>query len=162
MSEWVLRCPEPETWAKRVRAHSTPGEGGCLLWTGRLDHWGYGKFGFVEGGGRRMTGAHRAAWLAICGEIPPGLAIDHLCRTHACVNVEHMELVTGRVNTLRADHSGKAGHSGKPAGAVLHSCGRHGREDGYERMYPDGYTRWTCRICRRVNVRRYRSTLRAA
>jgi hypothetical protein len=35
------------------------------------------------------------------GPIPDGLTIDHLCRTPACVNPEHMEPVTMAENIRR-------------------------------------------------------------
>jgi hypothetical protein len=45
--------------------------------------------------------AHRVAYESVHGPIPPGLVIDHLCRNPACINVEHMEAVSDRVNILR-------------------------------------------------------------
>lgn len=45
--------------------------------------------------------AHRVAYARVHGPIPPGLQVDHLCRTRACINPDHLEAVTGRVNTLR-------------------------------------------------------------
>ena len=66
---------------------------GCWNWTGPL-HGGDGTF---DG-----TGAHRAAFQFVRGNIPEGLHLDHLCRNKACVNPEHLEPVTKRENTLRA------------------------------------------------------------
>lgn len=54
---------------------------------------------YIRMGGRY---AHRISWEKVNGPIPKGLTIDHLCRKKHCVNVEHMELVTQRVNTRRA------------------------------------------------------------
>jgi len=45
--------------------------------------------------------AHRFAYEALVGPIPEGLKLDHLCRNRACVNPDHTEPVTDRVNTLR-------------------------------------------------------------
>jgi hypothetical protein len=36
-------------------------------------------------------------------EIPSGMEPDHLCRVHCCVNPQHVEVVTGRINTLRGE-----------------------------------------------------------
>src|SRR6187399_713640 len=48
----------------------------CWLWTGALDHYGYGAFHF-DGNARR---AHRLAYAWLVGPIPSGLTLDHLCR----------------------------------------------------------------------------------
>jgi hypothetical protein len=69
---------------------------GCWIWTAALND-GYGVFWT----GERNTYAHRFAYEQLVGEIPTGLQIDHLCRNRSCVNPEHMEPVTGRVNILR-------------------------------------------------------------
>ena len=71
---------------------------GCLNWTGPLDPKGYGRFKDRHTGQVR---AHRVAWVLKNGPIVNGLTIDHLCRNKACVNVEHMELVTASVNSRR-------------------------------------------------------------
>lgn len=154
---WILSCPHPEEWRRRIARWSALRADGCVEWTGKCDRDGYGAFRYTTEGKQRYTGAHRAAWLAYKGNIPPRLVIDHLCRNRACVNVEHMELVTTRENVIRSDHSGKKGRSGKPRDAMLHSCSRHGREDGYEYLTKSGYIAWTCRICRRARLARYRS-----
>lgn len=147
---------------ERLAARSTPGPGGCILWTGAVDHSGYGKFPLTLDGVKRMTGAHRASWMAHRGDIQGDLVVDHLCRVRSCVNVDHMELVSNRVNTLRGDHTGKRGRSGKHANALLHSCGKHGRADGYLKAYGDGYTRWVCRPCAANRRARHRARLAAA
>lgn len=156
-----------DNYAARVRARLadriavTPA--GCWEWTGSRDRHGYGRMKVLVEGVKRETGAHRASWIVHRGAIPnPTLQTDHLCRNRACINPDHMELVTNQVNTLRSDHSGKAGRSGRRRGRQLHSCGKHGRQDGYLRTQPDGYTRWECRICRRARVRLWRLRQRQA
>lgn len=73
--------------------------GGCWIWSGRLDASGYGLTSFRSNGSVR--GAHRWAYLTAIGPIPDGLQIDHLCRTRACVNPLHMEVVTFEENMRR-------------------------------------------------------------
>lgn len=70
---------------------------GCWFWVGTRNHKGYGRSKLA---GIRTT-AHRAAYTILVGPIPAGLQIDHLCRTHACVNPAHLEVVTPRENFLR-------------------------------------------------------------
>jgi hypothetical protein len=72
---------------------------GCWLWTAALRN-GYGVIGI----GRKGSGvarAHRLAYEWYRGPIPPGLVLDHLCRTPSCVNPDHLEAVTDQVNLRR-------------------------------------------------------------
>lgn len=109
-----------------------PDLGPCLLWTATLDRDGYGKFW----NGSKIVAAHRHAYEADQGPIPPGLTIDHLCRVHACVRGHHLEAVTNRVNILRgvspsAVHATKtrcpAGHPYDEANTYVHQGRRHCR-----------------------------------
>lgn len=74
----------------------------CWLWTGHLNNNGYGKIGDE---GRRSVYAHRAMYELLIAPIPPGLTIDHLCRTPACVNPAHLEPVTHAENLRRGRHA---------------------------------------------------------
>lgn len=86
-----------EWWSSKVLEDV---ETGCVAWTGAKDFKGYGKVR-VDGRGRM---AHRVALVAANGrDIPPGLTVDHLCRNRACVNPDHLEIVTHRTNVLRSD-----------------------------------------------------------
>ena len=82
--------PEGRFWAKVDRS------GSCWLWLAATSH-GYGTF---QSNGK-LVRAHRYAYELLVGPIPGGLVIDHLCRTTACVNPEHLEPVTQRENLLR-------------------------------------------------------------
>ena len=72
---------------------------GCWQWVGAIQGAGYGAFWT----GPKCKLAHRIAYEHLVELIPDGLVIDHLCRNRACVNPAHMEVVTGRVNTLRGE-----------------------------------------------------------
>jgi hypothetical protein len=75
--------------------------GECLLFVGSHDKLGYGRFSF---GGRTVL-AHRFAYESVHGLVPEGLELDHLCRTPACVYVDHLEAVTHRENIRRGHRS---------------------------------------------------------
>jgi len=83
------------------------GETGCWLWTGRIGDDGYGTIAagadVDEARPRRALRAHRVMYELLVGPIPEGLVIDHLCRVRGCVNPEHLEPVTERINLLRGD-----------------------------------------------------------
>jgi hypothetical protein len=92
--------PRPMSVLDRLARLSMPEpNSGCELWLGALNQYGYGLF--QMGRGRGTKSAHRTAYEAHIGPIPPGLTVDHLCRNHACINVKHMEIVTLSVNCLR-------------------------------------------------------------
>ena len=92
-------------WERVVEA-----DDGCWLWTGAPNTYGYGQIG--EGGyhGRKLM-VHRVAYTLVVGVIPAGMEIDHLCRNRMCVNPAHLEVVTGRENTLRGN--GPAGRNAR-------------------------------------------------
>jgi hypothetical protein len=74
--------------------------GDCWLWQGGIHQkTGYGQAWYQNT--NRL--AHRAFYELLVGPIPAGLQLDHLCRVRHCVNPEHLEPVTARVNTLRGD-----------------------------------------------------------
>lgn len=79
--------------------------GDCWLWTGYVKPNGYATF--YPGGGRHVSKVyvHRFAYAAVHGPIPDGLEIDHLCSVRHCVNPDHLEAVTRRVNLDRRNEA---------------------------------------------------------
>lgn len=71
--------------------------GDCWIWTAAKVPAGYG---FMRWDGRNQP-AHRIAYQLLVGPIPTGHVLDHLCRVRVCVNPDHLEPVTHRVNLLR-------------------------------------------------------------
>lgn len=70
----------------------------CWLWKGATTN----GYGYLSVGGK-MRYAHRVAYQDAKGDIPPGLELDHLCRVKNCVNPDHLEAVSHKVNMLRSD-----------------------------------------------------------
>lgn len=88
---------------------------GCWLWTGAKVK-GYGRFKVWRDGRWTHVRAHRWAYEALEGPIPPGIYPDHLCHTNdlacpggptcphrACVRPDHLEPVTDEENRRRAN-----------------------------------------------------------
>lgn len=71
----------------------------CWLWTAYIFPSGYGGFKLA---GKSRT-AHSVAYELTHGLVPNGLQLDHLCRTRHCVNPQHLEPVTARVNIRRGN-----------------------------------------------------------
>lgn len=134
-------------WAKVDVGHPC----GCWEWTGAIDHLGYGRFGKGDHG---TVKAHRIAYMALLGEIPAGMELDHLCRNRRCVNPDHLEPVTHRENTYRGfGLAGKAVRNTEcPSG---HSFTAENTTTG-----PKGERR--CRECNREYQRRHRERRKAA
>ena len=74
---------------------------GCWIWQKRIDCGGYGQ----QWNGAKLVLAHRFYYEKFKGKIPNGLVLDHLCRVRACVNPEHLEIVTIRENCRRGNQS---------------------------------------------------------
>lgn len=55
--------------------------------------------------------AHVMSYEAHNGPVPNGLEVDHLCHNKLCVNPEHLEAVTHKVNCQRRRNSGPRGWS---------------------------------------------------
>lgn len=109
----------------------------CWLWTGHVLRSGYAGF-YTPG---KVWKAHRWSYTQMCGPIPDGLQLDHLCRVRHCVNPEHLEPVTPRENVRRG--------IGIPAQNAQKTHCKHGHplEGDNVILVPGGRK---CRTCRRA------------
>lgn len=115
----------------------------CWLYEGHVAKDGYGRFNpWRPGGSKSPLLAHRLAYENLVGDVPDGLQLDHLCRVRNCVNPEHLEPVTSRVNTQRG------------MAAMTHCRNGHEINDKNTFFTSDGYR--GCRVCQR-DWRRRRS-----
>jgi hypothetical protein len=137
----------PESTVVRWSRHVKRGRAWeCWEWTGTKTPLGYGFMSLNTGeqerfGVGRTAGAYRVAYWLFEGPVPEGLELDHLCRNPSCVNVNHLEPVTHKVNTLRSD-APAAIHARK-----THCIRGHAFDDG-NTYYPSTGGR-QCRACRR-------------
>lgn len=143
----------------------------CIPWIGRMDRYGYGKIVVTQEGRVWNTTSHRVAWVLANGDIlDPSLVIDHLCRNRACVNPDHMELVSNLENmrrgaalvsnrarlglpirsSYRTEFDGSDGRDGRK------TC-KHGHDwtagNIYERVDSRGYLQRTCKKCSQARTR---------
>lgn len=110
----------------------------CWPWLLSLGSHGYGQVGWETEKGRNvMTTAHRVAWMATHGPIPPGLVVDHLCRNRPCCNPSHLRLLTNEDN---ARLNGQSQRTHCP----------HGHQYDEENTYRDWRGHRACRACRRL------------
>lgn len=135
--------PAVDRIADKVDFHDS----GCWLWTGAIHPTGYGQM--RTPGTRVSTSAHRVVYESLVEPIAPGLVLDHLCRIRACVNPDHLEPVTHRVNLLR-------GVGINATNAAKTHC-KHGHEFTPENTYRYGNKR-QCRTCNRNATLKARST----
>ena len=71
--------------------------GKCWVWTAYIDKNGYGTFKVRK----NSVLAHRLSFITNKHLPFDFLVVDHLCRNRSCVNPDHLESVTSRVNTIR-------------------------------------------------------------
>lgn len=125
-------------------------ENGCWEWTTGKFNTGYGKlslWGRTKRGGQFMV--HRIMYELIFGAIGKDRQIDHLCRERACVNPQHMEVVTKDENNIRGN-SPSAIHARKTHCPQGHPYSGNNLQIENK---PNGKTMRRCRTCRNKQQR---------
>jgi hypothetical protein len=114
---------------------------GCWLWTGATNDKGYAVIR-IDG---YLHRAHRVLFDVLV--FPPPDTLDHLCRTHHCVNPDHLDPVTRGVNAIRG-----IGWAGQSTRAEACPSGHR---------YSPGNTRLSrgrryCKVCESWSWRKHR------
>jgi hypothetical protein len=121
LSRWNPQAP-----IDRLMAMVSPEPmSGCWLWIGSCLPNGYSHMGIQVDGVKKTVYGHRLAYELLKGRIPEGLDLDHLCRVRCCVNPDHLEPVTRKVNLNRGVGFGTTnfcirGHELTPENTYLH------------------------------------------
>jgi hypothetical protein len=83
--------PSVEDYREEDRGYETP----CHVWLRGKTTNGYAQ-ACRDG---KTVRAHRHCFEEVCGEVPEGLELDHLCAQRDCVRIDHTKLVTSAENT---------------------------------------------------------------
>lgn len=137
-------------WNDRIEPLIERTDAGCWEWLGtRLPH-GYGTIS-IAGAKWYLHRLSHEMWVGPIGE---GLHIDHLCRNRPCLNPEHIEAVTQRVNNLRSESFAGERHR------QTHCINGHAFDEINTYVAPNGTRK--CRTCRSIARRRSEHRARAA
>lgn len=137
-SRWLTRTLRERFDEKWMPEPNT----GCWLWMGAAHPRGYGSMSFRG----RQIAAHRVAWVLAGRELVKGLELDHICRTPACVNPDHLRQVTHRENILGNSDCPPARYARRTA---CSTCG-----GPYDSRHISGrIPARICRSCQRIDAR---------
>lgn len=119
---------------------------GCWEWLAAKSH-GYGRIKILG----RMLSAHRVSWSIANGrQIPDGLEVDHMCFNPACVNPDHLRLLT------RAENAAIHPPWKKP-NEIVNVC-----PQGHDKRLHGRTKQGKCAVCQRAHNREYMRRTRAS
>ena len=146
--------PTPLVYLERVDArHDKPSEDECWIWTGYLNHNGYGgAYAGKVNGKQKMIRTHRAMYELHVGQIPLDLTIDHLCRNRVCGNPKHLRILTLSENSK---DGGNARRTHCPQGH------EYTDENTYYSKQSNGGPMRQCRTCVKERGRRDKAKAKA-
>lgn len=119
---------------------NTRADRNCLRWTGNHSKAGYGM---VVVGNRVKEYVHRLAYELAHGPVPDGMQVDHICRVRDCINIDHLQVVTGELNSQFAKH----GDAHIPTVTCING---HRFTPDTTYVAPSGKRR--CRVCRDARI----------
>lgn len=94
--------PEDRATLQRyIKDRCTISDDGCWNWNLSIGNHGYGQASKPALFGGRVSLAHRMSFAAFNHEPDPKKQIDHLCKNKVCVNPDHLEEVSQRLNVRR-------------------------------------------------------------
>ena len=102
--------PVPDRVAQRALTNVDVQPDGCWLSRYSVSTHGYAQIGWSVANRSNPTGrkiqmvlAHRAARVAVNGQMPLGMTLDHTCKVRRCVNPAHLRMLPNYENARRID-----------------------------------------------------------
>ena len=123
---------------------------GCWIFTGSVNHAGYGLISRGEPTPHLTLRVHRVVYEHHKGPIAEGLALDHLCAVKRCCNPDHLEPVTTSENAKRQWRDGR-GYPGTYNKVKTHCPQGHPYDEANTRFYRG---KRHCRKCEAAAQRR--------
>lgn len=142
----VMRIDGGFSAMDRFMAKVAKQDDGCWLWMGST--FADSPYGQFSANHRTTVRAHRWLYIQTKGDIADNLVLDHLCRVPLCVNPEHLQAVTQKVNNVRGFSPSSLntrkthcihGHEFTPANTRISKVGKR-----------------TCRACNAAAQRAYK------
>lgn len=148
----MVRLRAYGTALERFLAKIQVAPNGCWEWSGCHGKLGYALLSVNKDGHWTTVNAHKFAYENLVGPTPIGKELDHKCRNPGCVNPEHLEPVSHKVNCQR-------GISGELARirqlSKDHCCHGHPFDETNTQIRKNGSRR--CLICHREEGKRWRN-----
>lgn len=72
-------------------------KGECWVWPYAINSQGYGHMQI----NKKRHQAHKWLFESLKGKVPHKSELDHLCRNRACINPEHLQVVSHKENCRR-------------------------------------------------------------